>query len=172
MLSSAGVNGPVRILGGGGKALNLAAICAVSLIVGGCGGGSSASSSSATASAGARQNVRLQSQLLTLGTSGGDAPGAQLVSTSMLFSSQHAGAIGRGMTACTRTARGGGLVFQCSVSFLLPGGNIYGEAVSSTQGPGSGIVSGGSGIYADARGTFSYQRTRGPRVDLVFRLVG
>jgi hypothetical protein len=169
MLSSAGVNGPLRIPGDLPRSLILAPIVAVALM-GGCGGGSSASSQSTTASAGA-QRVRLQSQLLTLVPSGGGVPGAQLVETSMLFSSRSAGAIGRGLTACTRTARGGGLVFQCSVSFLLPGGNIYGEAVSSTQGPGSGIVSGGSGGYADVRGTFAYQRTHGPRVGLVFTLV-
>jgi hypothetical protein len=88
----------------------------------------------------------------------------------MLFKPGARAAIGRSQGSCTRTARGGGEVFQCLLSFVLNGGAIYAQSTSSSRGPAAGVVTGGTGRYAYLRGTFRYEATGNPRVDLTFRL--
>jgi hypothetical protein len=143
----------------------------------GCGGSPSAKSSAPpAASGGSTSQVRLQSQLSTFkvlpgaGRSSEDSNslGTQLILTGMLFQPHASQASGRSQAVCTRTGGGAGEVFQCSIAFLLPQGTIYGDGVASRQGIASGIVAGGTGRYAGERGTFSYRRASGPRVDLTF----
>jgi hypothetical protein len=88
----------------------------------------------------------------------------------MLFKPRAARATGRYQGSCVRVARGGGDAFQCVINYIVPNGVIYGEAISSSQGPGQGVITGGTGAYASARGTFQYRATGNPRVELTLRI--
>lgn len=169
----------------------MAAAC---VLVTGCGGSSARRRSPAfdagkSDTAKSARTLRLQSQLLTFklvpapGQSarpGGGLPaaapsssatiGAQLIFTGMLFHLGSPRATGRSQGACIRTAPGGGTVFQCTLTFVLSDGTIYGQGVASSGGPTSGVVSGGTGHYTGARGTFSYRGVANPRVSLTFSL--
>lgn len=117
--------------------------------------------------------LKLQSQLLStpLGASPDGKPGSQMVFTGMLFTPKGAAAIGQSQGACTRTAPGRGQVFECQLTFVFRGGEIHGQSVSSYQGPADGVVTGGTRHYANIRGTFAYQATGKPRVNLTFALL-
>jgi hypothetical protein len=120
-----------------------------------------------------KSTLKLQSQLQAtpLGESATSPPGSQMIFTGMLFVPKGARAIGRSQGSCTRTAPGKGEVYQCLLAFVFPNGVIYGESVASFEGPADGVVTGGTQHYADVRGTFRYQATGNPRVNLTFTLL-
>lgn len=100
----------------------------------------------------------------------GNAPGAPMVFTGMLFEPDGEKAIGRSQGACMRTAPGRGEVFQCQLSFFLKTGTIYAQSTASAQGPSDGVITGGTRRWAYLRGTFRYTATGTPRVALTLRL--
>jgi hypothetical protein len=120
------------------------------------------------------QTLKLESQLTSennLLITPTTSLGAQLVFTGMIFLPEGTAAIGRDQTACTRTAPGNGQVFECVMTFVMPSGQIYAEAASSHSGPATGVVTGGTGTYDGARGTFVFTATGTPRVDLTLKLI-
>jgi hypothetical protein len=163
-----------------GARLRIAAAVAVTLSVGGCGQGDHAGAGTATgddlaiaAPASAppetTTTIRLESQLAAAPRAVGPSvagPGSQLVFTGMLFKPKGTSAIGRSQGSCTRTARGGGEVYQCLLSFILRDGTIYAQSVASADGPAGGVVTGGTSRYRNMRGTFRFKATGDPRVDL------
>jgi hypothetical protein len=66
-----------------------------------------------------------------------------------------------------RTAPGRGDVFQCLLAYVLPNGVIYAQSVSGF----AAATTGGTNRYATVRGTFRYQATGSPRVNLTLDLV-
>jgi hypothetical protein len=157
----------------------MVAAVAVTLSVGGCGqgdhaGGAAATSDDPLAAAPASvpsettTTIRLESQLSAAPKAVGPRalPGSQLVFTGMLFTPKGTSAIGRSQGSCTRTARGGGEVYQCLLSFIMRDGTIYAQSVASADGPADGVVTGGTSHYRDMRGTFRFKATGDPRVDL------
>lgn len=148
------------------------------LVIAGCGAGgnltagTSAGHLTARSPASVVSMLHLQSQITATTTSprGASAAGSVLVFTGMLFQPQGATAIGRFEGSCIRTAPGDGQVFECLLTYIVRGGNIYAQSISSSQGPADGAVTGGTGHYAAVRGTFQYKATGAPRVDLTFDL--
>jgi hypothetical protein len=163
--------------------LRVVAAAAVTLAVGGCGhgdsGGAAATSTIPPAAVPApatpreTTTIRLESQLAAPPRPAGGRsalPGTQLVFTGMLFKPHGTSAIGRSQGSCTRTAAGGGEVYQCLLSFIMRGGVIYAQSVASADGPAAGVVTGGTDRYEDMRGTFRFKATGNPRVDLTLAL--
>ncbi|HEY5198513.1 MAG TPA: hypothetical protein VIJ51_15940 [Solirubrobacteraceae bacterium] len=146
------------------RVARIAACCGLTVLVAaGCGG----------SAGGKTETLKLENQLTTetnLPISPTTSLGAQLVFTGMIYEPAGTAAIGRDQTACTRTAPGNGQVFECVMTFIMPSGQIYAEAASSHSGPGTGVVTGGTGNYAGMRGTFLFTATGNPRVDLTFSL--
>jgi hypothetical protein len=84
------------------------------------------------------------------------SPGDMLVSTNPL--SMEGRVVGKIRTVCTATGNGttknpAAAGFYCTGIAKIPGGSLIlvGEA---GEGPGEGAITGGTGIYAGARGTF------------------
>lgn len=152
----------------------LAAATASGLGVVGCGddGPTAAATSGAGATRQPARTLELESQLAAPARSArtGSAPGAQMVFTGMLFEPGGDAAIGRSQGSCTRTAAGAGEVFQCLLAFVLDDGTIYAQSMASARGPASGVVTGGTGGFAYAQGTFRYRANGTPRVNLTLRL--
>lgn len=156
------------------------AAAAVAMTVGGCGQGSAddgvvaragtaADPAPAAAAADEATTIRLENQLAAAPrTAGGRGaqPGSQLVFTGMLFRPRGSSAIGRSLGSCTRTAPGGGEVYQCLLTFILRGGVIYAQSLASADGPADGVVTGGTKRYEGMRGTFRFKATGDSRVDL------
>jgi hypothetical protein len=161
------------------RSLAAGAVLVATLTAGGCGGSDKPASQSdepivttSGSGPGATQTLRLESQLSPSARRQSNVPGTQMVFTGMLFRPKGKSAIGRSQGACTRTAPGRGEVYQCTLSFVLRGGTIYGQAMSSADGPAEGVVTGGVGHYRDADGTFAFKATGTPRVRLTFTLGG
>ena len=55
-----------------------------------------------------------------------------------------------------------GAQFDCSGTFVLPGGTLIASAMISGQGASEGAIVGGTGKYAGAHGTFTTKETKGP----------
>jgi hypothetical protein len=96
--------------------------------------------------------------------------GAQLVFVETIYRATGNTAIGRDQASCTRVAPGNGVAYECLITFVLPTGDIYGEAASSHDGPSSGVVTGGTGSYSGVRGTFLFGASADPLVKLEFSL--
>jgi hypothetical protein len=140
------------------------------MLLAGCGGGGD--DDNATDGA-AKRTVRLESQLTGVHRVPVDAPtgaDAQLRLIAQVYEPGDDDATGRSQATCVRAQRGGGQVYNCDIVFVLPKGDIYGLAVASQDGPGSGAIVGGTGDFALARGTFEYGRRDGQRVTLTVKL--
>jgi hypothetical protein len=156
------------------------AAVAVAMTVGGCGQGSGgggpavradtvADPAPASAASDETTTLRLENQLSGAPRAAGGRSallGSQLVFTGMLFKPNGSSAIGRSLGSCTRTAPGGGEVYQCLLTFILRGGSIYAQAVASADGPADGVVTGGTNRYEGMRGTFRFKATGDSRVRL------
>jgi hypothetical protein len=55
-----------------------------------------------------------------------------------------------------------GAQFNCSGTFVLPGGTLIASAMISGQSATEGAIVGGTGKYGGARGTFTTKETKGP----------
>jgi hypothetical protein len=80
--------------------------------------------------------------------------GSAFVLTGMVLKPSGQSAIGRYKGSCIRTAPGDGEVFECQLTYILNDGDLYGESVSSSQGPADGVVTGGTGRFAGVPGYF------------------
>lgn len=141
----------------------LGAAVVVAAAVGGC------------ASAGKTRTVRFESQLSTTRAvfiSPGRSLGQELIFTAMIYPPGAPAANGRSDGTCIRAEPGNGEVYNCQLTFTLPGGTVYALALASHDGPASGIVAGGTGTYGNVRGSFAYVATGGPRIVLTFKLTG
>jgi hypothetical protein len=160
-----------------------ATIVLAAIAIAGCGGAThrkSATQQSTTtavevdtsAKPGKASTIQLQSQLSTHAPNpkAVSAPGSQIVFDGMLFTPHGSTAIGRFQESCTRTAPGNGDVFQCLLTYVLAKGVIYGQADASSQGPANGAITGGTGQYANVRGTFQYRSSGSPRINLTFNV--
>ncbi len=157
MAATRGRSRPAR-LGAGTGALVLAAVA-----VAGCAG------------TGKTRTVRFESQLSSTRSvfiSPGQSLGQELIFTAMVYPPGGSTANGRTEGTCIRAEPGNGEVYNCQLTFVLPGGNVYALALASHNGPAAGIIAGGTGSFADVRGRFAYLATGGPRIGLTFTMTG
>lgn len=73
--------------------------------------------------------------------------------------------IGRLSASCvaTRTSKKfDGAQFNCTGTFVLPGGTLVASAIISGSGASEGAIVGGTGKYGGAHGTFTTKETKGP----------
>lgn len=118
-----------------------------------------------------QRTLTYESQLTTSSTAPDrGSTGQQLVMRAMLYTPGARAATARSQATCTRTQPGAGEVYNCQLVYLFPTGKLYALAASSRQGPATGIIAGGTGSYANARGSFRYDRTQGSRSKLTVML--
>jgi hypothetical protein len=146
-----------------GAAPAAAIVAALAALAAGCG------------TSGKAHSLRFESQLSSTQTvfiSPGRSLGQELIFTAMIYPPGAPAANGRSQGTCIRAEPGNGEVYNCQLTFILPGGTVYALALASHDGPASGIVAGGTGSYASARGRFAYTATGSPRIGLTFTLTG
>lgn len=150
-----------------------ASVVAVAFLVGGlagCGGDDSDSNAD-RGPASPQRTLTYESQLTTSSTvPERGSIGQQLVMRAMLYTPGARAATARSQAACTRTQAGGGEVYNCQLVFLFPTGKLYALAAATREGPPTGIIAGGTGSYANARGSFRYDNTQGARTKLTVTL--
>ncbi|HEU0317012.1 MAG TPA: hypothetical protein VFR49_06765 [Solirubrobacteraceae bacterium] len=134
-----------------------------------------AAAAAGCASAGKTSSLRFESQLSSTRTvfiSPGRSLGQELIFTAMIYPPGGPAANGRSEGTCIRAEPGNGEVYNCQLTFILPGGTVYALALASHDGPAAGAVAGGTGSYANVRGSFAYAATGSPRIALTFKLTG
>jgi hypothetical protein len=106
---------------------------------------------------------------LTHGSGLSVSPGDMLLTTNPL--AMEGKVVGKIRIVCTATSTGStknldGAGFNCTGIARIPGGTLVlvGEAV---EGPADGAITGGTGIYAGARGTFASRHVDGGSMNSV-----
>jgi hypothetical protein len=128
---------------------------------------------SACGSAASQTTLRLESQLSStknVFVTPGQSLGQELIFSAMIYPPGAPAATGRSQGTCLRAEPGDGEVYNCQLTFVLAAGTIYALALSSHDGPASGVIAGGTGSYKNTRGSFLYVSTGKARISLTLTL--
>lgn len=100
----------------------------------------------------------------------GFSQGDEIVIHELLLS--HGQQVGHSAGVCVITDLGGGPEANCTVTFAVPGGNIMTEFLNSPPPAKTFAITGGTGIYRNARGQGELVESGHETATLTFDLIG